>query len=91
MILTEKTKSTLTDKQKNLIEKIGIYIESEGMQPVAARILGLLYVADKPELTFDEVTDSLRISKSATSNGLNLLLHTQRIEYITFPEDVISG
>ena len=87
MIVTEKTKIILTEKQKSLIEKIGIYIESEGIQPVAARILGLLYVADKPELTFDEITEALHISKSATSNGLNLLLQTQRIEYITFSGD----
>lgn len=57
------------------------------MQPVAARILGLLYVADNPELTFDEITDTLQISKSATSNGINLLLQTERIEYITFSGD----
>lgn len=77
----------LNEKQKTLIEKIGIAIETEGLQPVAARIIGLLYVADKPELTFDEITDALHISKSATSNGLNLLLQTRRIEYITFSGD----
>ncbi|WP_026463826.1 GbsR/MarR family transcriptional regulator [Adhaeribacter aquaticus] len=77
----------LTEKQKTLIEKIGIAIEHEGLQPVAARIIGLLYVSDKPELTFDEITAFLRISKSATSNGVNLLLQTERIEYITFSGD----
>ena len=77
----------LTQQQKTLIEKIGITIEKEGMQPVAARILGLLYVSDKPELTFDEITDTLQISKSATSNGINLLLQTERVEYITFSGD----
>jgi len=87
MIFNCKSKIVLTQKQKTLIEKIGISIESEGMQPVAARILGLLYVSDKPELTFDEITDALQISKSATSNGINLLLQTQRVEYITFSGD----
>ena len=83
----EKFKMTLTDEQKTLIEKIGIAIEKEGLQPVAARIIGLLYVSDKPELTFDEITEALHISKSATSNGVNLLLQTDRIEYITFSGD----
>jgi len=78
---------TLTDKQKTLIEKIGIAIENEGLQPVSARIIGLLYVSDKPELTFEEITEALYISKSATSNGVNLLLQTGRIEYITFSGD----
>jgi len=77
----------LTEKQKTLIEKIGITIEKEGMQPVAARILGLLYVSDKPELTFDEITATLQISKSATSYGINLLLQTERVEYVTFSGD----
>lgn len=77
----------LTEKQKVLIEKIGIAMESEGMQPAAARIMGLLYVADKTELTFDEILITLKISKSAASNALNLLLQTKRIEYTTFSGD----
>jgi DNA-binding transcriptional regulator GbsR (MarR family) len=77
----------LTEKQKALIEKIGITTEREGMQPAAARIIGLLYVADNPELTFDEILNALRISKSAASNALNLLLQTGRIEYTTFSGD----
>ena len=87
MILNCKPRIALTEKQKTLIEKIGITIEKEGMQPVAARILGLLYVSDKPELTFDEITATLQISKSATSYGINLLLQTERLEYITFSGD----
>lgn len=87
MIFNCKPKIVLTEKQKTLIEKIGISYEAEGIQPVAARILGLLYVSDKPELTFDEITEALQISKSATSNGINLLLQMQRLEYITFPGD----
>ncbi len=77
----------LTEKQKVLIEKIGIATEKEGMQPAAARIIGLLYVADNPELTFEEILNALRISKSAASNALNLLLQTNRIEYTTFSGD----
>ena len=77
----------LTEKQKVLIEKIGIATEKEGMQPAAARIIGLLYVSDNPELTFDEILGALRISKSAASNALNLLLQTNRIEYTTFSGD----
>ena len=87
MIFNCKPKIVLTDQQRTLIEKIGISYEGEGIQPVAARILGLLYVSDKPELTFDEITEALQISKSATSNGINLLLQMHRLEYITFPGD----
>lgn len=74
----------LNDKQKALIEKIGIYHENNGMQPAVARIMGLLFVSDQPEMTFDEISETLHLSKSATSNALNLLLQTGQIEYTTF-------
>ena len=77
----------LTEKQKEVVEKIGINYEGAGMQPAAARVMGLLYVADRPELTFDEIIDCLKISKSAASNAINLLLQTGQIEYITFSGD----
>ncbi|AKD03945.1 MarR family transcriptional regulator [Pontibacter korlensis] len=77
----------LTEKQQTLIERIGIFQEKTGMQPVAGRIIGLLYVSDKPELTFDEIRETLNISKSATSNALSLLQHLNRLEYITYNGD----
>ncbi|QMU29317.1 GbsR/MarR family transcriptional regulator [Adhaeribacter radiodurans] len=77
----------LSEKQKVMVEKVGISHEMAGMQPAAARIMGLLYVADKPELTFDEITDCLHIAKSATSNAINLLLQGDHIEYITYLGD----
>lgn len=87
MLFNCKPSVVLTENQKNLIEQIGISYESEGLQPVAGRILGLLYVADNPHLTFDEITAALQISKSATSNAINLLLQMQRLEYITYSGD----
>lgn len=77
----------LSEEQKSVIEQIGINYEQFGMQPAAARVMGLLYVADKPELSFDEITECLQISKSATSNAINLLLQTEQIEYTTFSGD----
>lgn len=77
----------LSEKQKVIIEKIGISHEMAGIQPAAARILGLMYVADNPELSFEEITDTLKISKSATSNALNLLLNTGQVEYTTYLGD----
>ncbi len=86
MYLTNKT-MILTEKQKVMVESVGISHEKASMQPAAARIMGLLYVADKTELTFDEITDCLQIAKSATSNALNLLLQGNHIEYITYLGD----
>ena len=78
---------TLSEKQRELIEEIGIYHENNGFQPAVARVMGLLLVSDKAELTFEEISETLNISKSATSNALNMLLNTGHIEYTTFSGD----
>ena len=75
----------MNDQQKQLIEKIGIFYEREGMQPVAARIIGLLLVSNETELTFDEIREQLNVSKSAASNAINLLLRLGQMDYITKP------
>ncbi|WP_224994440.1 GbsR/MarR family transcriptional regulator [Cesiribacter sp. SM1] len=79
----ERRRMELTEKHKTLIEKIGVALEQKGQRPAAARIIGLLYVADTPELTFDEVCEALLLSKSATSNALSFLLQNDMLEYIT--------
>jgi DNA-binding transcriptional regulator GbsR (MarR family) len=78
---------TLSDKQRELIEEFGIYQENNGFQPAVARVMGLLLVSDRAELTFDEISETLNISKSATSNALNMMLNTGHIEYTTFSGD----
>lgn len=78
---------TLTQKQLELIERLGVFNERGGASPAEARILGLLLVCDITELTFEEIYQTLGISKSAASNAINRLLDTQRIEYITKPGD----
>lgn len=76
----------LSQKQQELIEKIGIYFE-QSMQPTAARILALLIVSSQESFSFDEIREILKLSKSATSNGLNFLLSVNKIEYYTKPGD----
>ncbi len=77
----------LTPKQKELIERMGVYGEKGGSAPVPARIMALLLVSDVTELTFEEIYTTLQISKSAASNALNGLMLIERIEYITKPGD----
>lgn len=69
--------------QLELIEKMGVVHERAGMQPAAARITALLLISDRTELTFDEIQQTLGISKSSASVAINLLLNVNRIEYIT--------
>ena len=77
--------ANLNERKRELIEKIGVFHEKFGFQPVAARIYGLLLVSDKSELTFDEIREELQVSKSAVSTALNLLLTMKQIDYITKP------
>jgi DNA-binding transcriptional regulator GbsR (MarR family) len=78
-------KEIITEKQRILIEQLGVFYEQEGFHPAGARIMALLLIADRNELTFDEIKDALNISKSATSTAINLLINTKRIEYFTNP------
>jgi DNA-binding transcriptional regulator GbsR (MarR family) len=74
-------------QQMLLIEEMGRHFDKEGMQPVASRIFSLLMVSDKEEMTFEEITAALQISKSSASNGLKLLEIRKLVEYITYPGD----
>ncbi|WP_181303982.1 MarR family transcriptional regulator [Rufibacter sp. XAAS-G3-1] len=77
----------LTQEQRQLIEKMGIYHEQQGFPPVTGRIMGLLYVSDRPHLSFEEIVETLNISKSAASNALQLLQQMHLIEYTTYSGD----
>ena len=77
----------LTQEQRELIERMGVFYEQHGVPPMEGRILSLLVVCDQPELTFDQIRELLGISKSATSTALNMLLLSQRVIYKTKPGD----
>lgn len=79
------TEEIVSEKQRGLIERLGVFYEQEGFHPAGARVLALLLIADRNELTFDEIKDTLAISKSATSTAINLLITTKRVEYLTNP------
>lgn len=84
--MNSRSSIIMTEKQLRLIEKLGVFYEQQAfMQPAAARILALLLVSDNTELTFEEIYETLNLSKSATSNALNFLLNTEKVEYITQP------
>ncbi|MEN7549798.1 MarR family transcriptional regulator [Rapidithrix thailandica] len=73
---------TLREQQVKLIERISAWLEQEDhVQPAVARVLALLFVSDDPELTFDDIRETLLLSKSATSNAINMLLQVELIEY----------
>lgn len=75
----------LNENKLELIERIGVFHEQRGMQPLMGRILGLLLVLDEAEATFDEIIEYLNVSKSAVSNALNILQLQDHIAYKTKP------
>lgn len=74
---------SLTPKQVRLIEKLAVTSERRGMPPAMAKIGALLIVSDKTELSFEQIMDTLGLSKGATSQALNQLLVLKHIEYRT--------
>lgn len=78
-----ENKIDLRKEQVQLLEKAAVLFEKGSMQPAVAKILALLLVSDNPELSFDEIRETLEISKSAASVAINQLLNSNRIEYIT--------
>lgn len=81
------TNVQLTQEQRELIERMGVFYEQHGVPPMEGRIMSLLVVCDEPELTFDQIRELLGISKSTTSSALNMLQTTQRVVYRTKPGD----
>jgi DNA-binding transcriptional regulator GbsR (MarR family) len=77
----------LSEKQRELIERIGVFHEHKGMQPLVGRIIGLMLVHENAEVTFEEIVEDLGVSKSAVSNALNFLQAKERIVYHTKPGD----
>jgi DNA-binding transcriptional regulator GbsR (MarR family) len=76
---------TLTTDQQQIIEKIGVFFEKKGNQPILGRIIGLLMVIEEAEATFEDIQNALFVSKSAVSQALTLLQSQNKVEYITKP------
>jgi len=78
---------TKNKNQKGLIESIGVIYERAGHTPMAGRVAGLLFLAEPPYKSFDQLVAELSASKSAISNALNVLLAMGLIDYKTFHGD----
>ena len=75
----------LSEKKREIIERVGVFHEKKGMQPVVGRIIGLLMVAEPAEATFEEIQEALQVSKSAVSNALTFMQGREMVDYTTKP------
>lgn len=76
---------TLTKEQQQIIERIGVFFERKGHQPILGRIIGLLMIVDEAEATFEDIQNALFVSKSAVSQALTLLQSQNKVDYTTKP------
>ncbi len=86
ILLAMKTEERI-QKQRLLVEEIGLGMDKEGFPRISGRILALLMVMDQEEYTFDEIVEELEISKSSASVALRNLEIRGNVEYITHPGD----
>lgn len=75
-------------EKRKLIEEIGVHFEkTQNLAPLAARIYIIMILSPNDGHTFDEIIEITEASKSSVSTQLNLLLHTNKVEYFTKPGD----
>lgn len=76
-----------TKAQWDLIDTIGQTYEKQGFGMIPGRVIGFLTVMEKEQYTFEEIVDTLQISKSSASNALRVLEARNQVEYSTLPGD----
>ena len=75
----------MQEGRQEIIELFGIHFEKlYNIPPLAARIIGTLIIDGcKTGLTFEELVDKMKASKSSISTNLNLLQKMDKIFYFT--------
>lgn len=80
-------KEPLKEEKKELIEQLGVQLETENLAPVAARIFATLILNGKQGITFEQLVNGLQASKSTVSAHLEHLQTTNKVKYFTKPGD----
>ena len=71
-------------EQKIVIEEIGLGIEEQlRLSPLASRIYALLILSSYEGITFDEIKETIKASKSSISVNINVLIQLGYITYLT--------
>lgn len=77
----------LEQQKTELIEQLGVQLESDNLAPLAARIFATLILTGKEGITFEQLVCDLNASKSSISSHLEHLQTSQRVKYFTKPGD----
>ena len=73
------------NERSAFVEESGIFFENLGMTRMAGRIIGYLMVTDKEMVSFDELTQVLKASKSSISTSVKLCINVHFVKPLTIP------
>ncbi|PXY01999.1 transcriptional regulator [Marinifilum breve] len=74
----------IENKKELIVEEYAVLLEKqEKLSPIAARIISLLLIDNRVALTFDELLNYLKASKSTVSTNLKSLGNAGFVEYFT--------
>ena len=76
---------SLDTERDRFIEENGLLFEKLGVTRMSGRILGYLMVAEKENVSFNELTEALKASKSSISTNLKMLLQIGFVKPLTIP------
>ncbi len=78
----------MEDKNKaKFVEEAGLLMESFGMTRMSGRILGAILVSDNEKISFFELVEWIRASKSSISTNIRLLIRIGFVKMVTIPAD----
>ncbi len=76
----------LTPVQRDVIEKIGVFYEGQGVPRIGGRIFGLMLMTQGP-ISADTIAQTLQVSRSSVSTNIRFLLIGRLVEKVSRPGD----
>ncbi len=76
----------MDERTERFIERMGMFVEADGLPRIAGRIFGLLLVQADP-CSLDDMADALGVSKGSISTDARLLEQFGLLQRITRPGD----
>ncbi|MBS9784117.1 ArsR family transcriptional regulator [Candidatus Gracilibacteria bacterium] len=77
----------MNQQKQDLISQTSELYTMIGYPPIAGKIIALFYISDEKYLTFEEIMETLKISKSATSKALKFLTDLGEVSFMTKTEN----
>lgn len=73
--------------RETYVEDTGLLMEQLGSTRMAGRILGYIFVNDTDAVSFDELREALKASKSSISTNIKSLMHLGYVKTVSLPGD----